>query len=91
MKLVIVMREGATREDIDELVSVLSEVGAEAHISRGEYRTVIGVIGDRERVMQMPFEAYPSVEKVVPIMKPFKLVSREFQEQPTVIRLKGVD
>jgi 3-deoxy-7-phosphoheptulonate synthase len=79
------MREGATRKDIEELVSLLHEVGAEAHVSRGEYRTVIGVIGDREKVMQMPFEAYPAVEKVIPIMKPYKLVSREFQDEPTAI------
>ncbi|MDY6793974.1 MAG: 3-deoxy-7-phosphoheptulonate synthase [Actinomycetota bacterium] len=89
--MVIVMREGATREDIEELVAVLREVGAEAHISRGEYRTVIGVIGDRERVMQMPFEAYPAVEKVVPIMKPYKLVSMEFQEEPTVVKVRGAE
>lgn len=91
MRVVIVMREGATREDIEELVAVLREVGAEAHISRGEYRTVIGVIGDRERVMQMPFEAYPAVEKVVPIMKPYKLVSMEFQEEPTVVKVRGAE
>jgi 3-deoxy-7-phosphoheptulonate synthase len=89
MKLVIVLHEDATEEDIEELVAVLHEVGAEAHISRGEFRTVIGVIGDRERVMQMPFEAYPAVEKVVPIMKPYKLVSREFREEPTVITISG--
>jgi 3-deoxy-7-phosphoheptulonate synthase len=87
--MVIVLREGATDSDIEELVSLLREVGAEAHVSRGEFRTVIGVIGDRERVMQMPFEAYPAVEKVVPIMKPYKLVSREFKDEPTVIRVGG--
>lgn len=85
--MVIVLHEGATEEDIKELVERLHEVGAEAHISRGEFRTVIGVIGEREMVMQLPFEAYPAVEKVVPIMKPFKLVSREFQEEPTVIKV----
>jgi 3-deoxy-7-phosphoheptulonate synthase len=85
--MVIVLREGATQEDIDELVSLLHEVGAEAHVSQGEYRTVIGVIGDRERVMQMPFEAYAAVEKVVPIMKPYKLVSREFKEEPSSIKV----
>ena len=87
--MVIVLREGVTTADIDELVVVLREVGAEAHVSRGEYRTVIGVIGDRERVMQMPFEAYPAVEKVVPIMQAYKLVSREFREEPTVIEVAG--
>jgi 3-deoxy-7-phosphoheptulonate synthase len=85
--MVIVLREGASDRDIEELVALLHEVGAEAHVSRGDYRTVIGVIGDREKVMQMPFEAYPSVEKVVPIMKPFKLVSSEYQNQPTVIKV----
>jgi len=89
MEVVIVLHEDASEEDIEELVAVLHEVGAEAHISRGEFRTVIGVIGDRERVMQMPFEAYPAVEKVVPIMKPYKLVSREFREEPTVIVVGG--
>jgi len=87
--MVIVLREGVTDADIEELVAVLHEVGAEAHVSRGEYRTVIGVIGDRERVMQMPFEAYPAVEKVVPIMKAYKLVSREFKQEPTVIEVGG--
>jgi len=85
--MVIVMREGATEKDIEEIVALLREVGAEAHVSKGDFRTVIGVIGDREKVMQMPFEAYPSVEKVVPIMKPYKLVSSEFQERPTVVRV----
>ncbi len=89
--MVIVLREGATEEDIEELVAILHEVGAEAHISRGEFRTVIGVIGDRERVMQIPFEAYAAVEKVVPIMKPYKLVSREFKDEPTVIRVGGAE
>lgn len=83
--MVIVLREGTTDRDVGELVARLHEVGAEAHVSRGEFRTVIGVIGDRERVMQMPLEAYPAVEKVVPIMKPYKLVSREFKDEPTVI------
>ncbi len=89
--MVIVMREGAREEEIAEIVDLLHKVGAEAHVSRGEYRTVIGVIGDREMVMQMPFEAYPAVERVVPIMKPYKLVSREFQDAPTVIRVGGAE
>ena len=85
--MVIVLREGAADRDIEELVALLRGVGAEAHISRGEFRTVIGVIGDREKVMQIPFEAYAAVEKVVPIMKPYKLVSLEFQAEPTVVRV----
>ncbi|OFW60124.1 MAG: 3-deoxy-7-phosphoheptulonate synthase [Candidatus Solincola sediminis] len=89
--MVIVMREGASKKDIDELIALLHEVGAEAHVSQGEFRTVIGVIGDREKVMQMPLEAYAGVEKVVPIMKPYKLVSREFHEEPTVIKVRDAE
>lgn len=91
VRLVIVMREGASEAEIAEIVELLHKVGAEAHVSKGEFRTVIGVIGDREMVMQMPFEAYPAVERVVPIMKPYKLVSREFQDEPTVIRVGEAD
>jgi 3-deoxy-7-phosphoheptulonate synthase len=85
--VVIVLKEGASRQEIDELIALLRQVGAEAHISRGEFKTVIGVIGDREKVMQLPFEAYPAVEKVVPIMKPYKLVSLEFKQEPSAIRV----
>ena len=52
--MVIVLKEPVKQEDIDRIVEILHSVGAEAHISRGEYKTLIGVIGDREKVMQVP-------------------------------------
>ncbi len=85
--MIIVMKEPIKQEDIDAVVEKLHSVGAEAHISRGQYKTIIGVIGDRETVMQIPFEAYAAVEAVVPIMKPFKMVSREFSPEPMTIRV----
>ncbi len=88
--MIIVLREPLNQEDIQRIVDKLHELGAEAHISRGEFKTIIGVIGDREKVMQIPFEAYPSVEAVVPIMKPYKLVSREFAPEPTTIEVGKV-
>ncbi len=88
--MVIVMRSGATEQEIQEIVDLLHKTGLEAHVSRGEFRTVIGVIGDDELVLQVPFQAYPAVERVIPIMKPFKLASREFQDEPTVIRVGDV-
>ncbi|MDI6874130.1 3-deoxy-7-phosphoheptulonate synthase [Candidatus Solincola sp.] len=89
--MVIVMRSGATEQEIQEIVDLLHEKGLEAHVSRGEFRTVIGVIGDDELVMQVPFQAYRQVERVIPILKPYKLASREFQEEPTVIKVDGVE
>ncbi len=88
--MVIVLNEQATDADIQFIVEKLHSVGAEAHVSRGEFKTVIGVIGDREKVMELHFEAYPGVEKVVPIMKPYKLVSREFHQDLSTIRVGDV-
>ncbi|MBC7247733.1 MAG: 3-deoxy-7-phosphoheptulonate synthase [Actinobacteria bacterium] len=88
--MVIVMRPGVSEKEIEEIVRLLHDSGLEAHISRGEFRTVIGVIGDDELVLQVPFQAYPAVEKVVPILKPYKLASREFQGEDTAIKVNGV-
>jgi 3-deoxy-7-phosphoheptulonate synthase len=63
----------------------LSEIDAEAHVSEGAQRTVIGIIGDRIRVQQLPWEAFPGVERAVPVLKPFKFVSREFQSEDSVV------
>lgn len=86
--MIIVMKEDATQEQVDELVEKLKKAGVEVHISVGKYRTVIGVIGDEELVSMLPLTAFPGVEKVMPVLKPYKLVSREFQHEDTVIRVK---
>src|SRR5690606_39185526 len=64
-------------------------IGCEAHVSVGQYRTVIGALGDREAIRQLPWEAMAGVEKAVPVMKPFKFVSREFQAEDTVIEVRN--
>ncbi len=89
--MVIVLNDQATEADIQLIIEKLHTVGAEAHVSRGQFKTVIGVIGDREKVMEIPFEAYPGVEKVVPIMKPYKLVSRDFKQELSVIKVGDVE
>lgn len=85
--MMILMRDGATGDEVEAIVEKLHEVGAEAHLSRGEYKTIIGAIGDRDRISQIPFEALPGVESVIPIMKPYKLVSREFHPEGTVVEI----
>lgn len=87
--MMVVMRTGASEEEIAHVVERLKSIGADAHVSRGEFRTVIGAIGDREVIAQLPFEAMPGVENVIPIMKPYKLVSREFRGEDTVIDVRG--
>ena len=87
--MLVVMRDHASAEDIQHVVDLLQEAGAEAHLSRGEVKTIIGVIGDREVIYTLDFEGLPGVERVVRVLKPFKLVSRDFQREDTVITVGG--
>jgi 3-deoxy-7-phosphoheptulonate synthase len=88
--MLIVLRHDATDEDVAHIVARLREIGADAHVSRGKSRTVIGAIGDRFLIQQLPWEAFPGVERSVPVLKPFKFVSREFQAEDTVVEVGGV-
>ncbi|MGH8937153.1 MAG: 3-deoxy-7-phosphoheptulonate synthase [Acidimicrobiia bacterium] len=87
--MIIIMRHGATEDEIAHVVERLEQIGAQAHVSRGQLRTVIGAIGDREQIHQLPWEALPGVERAVPVLKPFKFVSRDFQPHDTVIEVAG--
>ncbi len=88
-ELLIVMAGGATAEQTEHVVARLQEVGVDARVSRGRETTVIGAIGERELLATLPLEAYPGVEQVLPILKPYKLVSREIRPDPTVIEARG--
>ncbi len=88
--MIVVMKKGATQEQIDHVVEKLKSVGVETDISRGKYRTVIGVIGEEDQVALLPLTAFPGVDKVMPVLKPFKLVSREFQPEDTIVRIDEV-
>ncbi len=88
--MVIVMKPGATARQIAEVVAHVEAKGLRVNISRGEERTIIGVIGDDRPVERGQFEALDGVEKTVPILKPFKLASREMHPQDTLVPLDGV-
>jgi 3-deoxy-7-phosphoheptulonate synthase len=88
--MMIVMQEGATDDQVRHVVERIEQAGARAHPSRGEFVTVIGAIGDdREIVASLALEGEPGVEKVVPILKPYKLVSSEFRGRDGVVRVAG--
>jgi 3-deoxy-7-phosphoheptulonate synthase len=87
--MIIVMQLGATQDDIDAVVQRLQTIGCDAHVSVGQYRTVIGALGDREAIRQLPWEAMSGVERAVPVMKPFKFVSRDFQPDDTVLKIRN--
>src|SRR5436189_2195487 len=88
-ELLIVMGAHATQEEVDHVVERLAEAGAHAHVTPGREATVIGAIGERELLAALPLEGYAGVEQVLPILKPYKLVSRELSPDPTVIEVRG--
>ncbi len=88
--MMIVMREGATEEQIQNVIDRIKSKGADVHLSRGEFRTVIGVIGDKESVSELPLGGFEGVEDVIKILKPYKFVSRDFQPEDTLIKIGNV-
>jgi 3-deoxy-7-phosphoheptulonate synthase len=88
-EMMIVMEEGAPAEDVQRILELLDSAGARGHVSTSDVVTVIAVSGEREVVAGLPLEAYPGVDKVLPILRPYKLVSREFRRSDTVIAVGG--
>ena len=88
--MIIVLKPEATEREIDHVLDRLRELGLKSHISTGEERTIIGVIGDDRILQNQPLTAFPGVESVTPILAPWKLVSREFKRDNTVIDIGGV-
>src|SRR3954451_9410314 len=88
-ELLIVMGAGATPDQTEHVLARLQEAGVQARVQRGREATVIGAIGERELLATLPLEAYPGVEQVLPILKPYKLVAREVAPDPTVIDVDG--
>jgi 3-deoxy-7-phosphoheptulonate synthase len=88
-ELLIVMSPQASADEVDDVVARLAEAGAHAHVTPGKDATVIGAIGERELLATLPLEGFPGVEQVLPILKPYKLVSRELSPLPTVLDVRG--
>ena len=89
--MIIVMRPDHQDEDLDRVVRRLEDMGLKAHISKGEHRTIVGAIGDERILSEIPVESFPGVEKTLPILKPYKLVSREFKPDNTVVSIDGLE
>ncbi|MDO8686496.1 MAG: 3-deoxy-7-phosphoheptulonate synthase [Clostridiales bacterium] len=88
--MIIVMKAGAGDQEIGEVTKLLESLGLGVHISRGEQRTIIGVIGDKTILRDVPLEVLPGVDKLVPIMESYKLASRTFRPEGSQIRVGDV-
>jgi len=88
--MIIVLRPDATKKDIDHIIQKVKKLGFKTMVSRGVERTIIGVIGEEDILRVQPLEAFPGVEKVMPILKPYKLASSDFKKEATVVDVDGV-
>ena len=90
--MIIVMKNNAAEEQIRKVVEWIESIGYNAHLSQGVERTLIGAIGDgRGKEQLQAIVSLPGVEKVVPILKPYKLASREFKASDTVVRVGDLE
>ena len=85
--MIIITRPDITDDELDHLRERIEAAGLHTHLSRGEHRTIIGCIGDETRLMELPLRSIPGVESVMPVLKPYKLASREFAVNRTVVRV----
>jgi 3-deoxy-7-phosphoheptulonate synthase len=88
--MIVVMKLGASRTQVINVTARIEQLGCRAHISEGEERTIIGIIGDGRPLDQAAIERMDGVERAVPVLRPFKLASREFHPRDTVVPVNGV-
>lgn len=88
--MIIVLKPTATREEIDHIVGMIEKAGLRTNISTGEQQTIIGVIGDKSRLADTPLASLASVESIVQVSKPYKIASRDFHPDDTIINVNGV-
>ena len=84
------MKQGATRVQIVNVTARIEQLGCQAHISEGQERTIIGIVGNGRPLDQEQIERMDGVERTMPVLRPFKLASRDFHPQDTVVPINGV-
>ncbi len=88
--MIIVMKKSATEDEINNVLQKIKDAGLAVHVSKGKERTIVGAIGDEALLGSIPLKAIGGVEKVMPILKPYKLVGRELKNTDTIIDAGGV-
>ena len=88
--MIVVMSPSATKENLEHVIKKLESLNLRAHLSTGDERTIVGVIGDKKIIANLEMEMMDGVEKTVRITEKYKLVSREFDPVNSVIDVDGV-
>lgn len=87
--MVVVMKKNANENQISRVLFKIESLGSKAHLSRGNIRTIIGVVGDNSKIEPGVFESLDGVERVVPLLGPFKLASRDFRKENSCFSIDG--
>ncbi|MDP8298294.1 MAG: 3-deoxy-7-phosphoheptulonate synthase, partial [Candidatus Tantalella remota] len=87
--MILVLKPNATQKEVEHIMDKIEKMGLKPWLSEGVERSIIGVIGEEDVIRVMPLEGIPGVEKVLPILKPYKLASLEFKPTPSKIHLGG--
>ncbi len=88
--MILILKSGVTDQQIDHVIKRVEALGMRAHLSRGTYRTIIGIIGDENKIREEPLSAIEGVSEVVPVLPPYKLASLEAHPEPSIIDVSGV-
>jgi 3-deoxy-7-phosphoheptulonate synthase len=88
--VILILKSNVTDAQIDHVLERVEAMGLQHHLSRGTYRTIVGIIGDEEQLREEPLRAIPGVSSVVPVLPPYKLASRDAHPEPSVIDVSGV-
>ncbi len=88
--MIIILKPGVTDPQVEHVIERVESLGLKAHLSRGTYRTIIGVIGDESKLQDAALRAIPGVADVIPILPPYKLASNEAHPEPTIVNVSGV-
>tara|TARA_B100000315_G_scaffold260621_1_gene323472 strand:+ start:4147 stop:5163 length:1017 start_codon:yes stop_codon:yes gene_type:complete len=85
--MIIVFKKSASQAQVDDLIKRVGELGLKAMVSQGSERTIVGVIGPEDVIRLHPLEVFPGVDKVMPVLAPYKLVSREFKKEDSIVKI----
>lgn len=85
--MIVTMQKGYEEEHLQEVIGQLESAGFHTQVIKGTEKTVVAAVGDKSRLLELPLEALPGVERVVPILTPYKLVSREYRPKNTLIQV----
>jgi len=88
--MIIVLKNQISENKYNAILKRIAKAGLKTHISKGTQRTIIGLIGNEQKIQPEQLLAMPGVEKVMPVLAPYKLVSREFKQESSILDIKGL-